>query len=175
MQRIPTLTGQKAIQRIAGSADRRIAWEFFVLFSRLEYALKRAGYLKHGKVEAQADWRRFARNFQDDFSQINNEPVTGAKYYYETRPPRKQLQQDGELHWGEPLRRGDGELELEFLCRSIGVVRNNLFHGGKFPQLPVPEPSRDQELLRHAKELLFAVLELNVDVRRHFFEGIDET
>jgi hypothetical protein len=31
----------ESIRRIADSDDRRLAWEFFVFFSRFEYALKR--------------------------------------------------------------------------------------------------------------------------------------
>lgn len=169
-------SAQQAILQIAEAADRRLAWEFFVLFSRFEYALKRSGFLRPNVPEAQADWGRFARENQTPFSESNSVSVAKkeAVAYYEKEPPRKQLQQNGRLHWSDPLRPGDGETSLEFLCRAIGTVRNNLFHGGKFPQFPVQDVSRDEALLKHAKELLFELLELNAEVRRQFFEGIDE-
>lgn len=166
-------TTQDAILRIAKAADRRLAWEFFVLFSRFEYALKRSGFLRPNVSEAQADWGRFARENQAAFLERSSVSLASAAAYYEAEPPRKQLQRDGRLHWSDPLRPGDGEKPLEFLCRAIVTVRNNLFHGGKFPQFPVQDMSRDEALLQHAKELLFELLELNDEVRTQFFEGIE--
>lgn len=167
-------SAQHAILQIANAADRRLAWEFFVLFSRFEYALKRSGFLRPNVPEAQADWGRFARENQPAFSERNSASVAEAVAYYNAEPPRKQLQQNGRLHWSNPLRPVDGERPLEFLCRAIGTVRNNLFHGGKFPQFPVHDASRDEALLKYAKELLFELLELDAEVRRQFFEGIEE-
>lgn len=167
-------SAQHAILKIANAADRRLAWEFFVLFSRFEYALKRSGFLRPNVPEAQADWGRFARENQTAFSERNSALVAEAVAYYKVKPPRKQLQQNSRLHWSDPLRPGDGEKPLEFLCRAIGTVRNNLFHGGKFSQFPVQDASRDEALLMYAKELLFELLELDAEVRRQFFEGIDE-
>lgn len=170
----PQRAAQSVVSRIADSEDRRLAWEFFVLFSRFEYALKRSGFLKTNKPIAEADWERFSREMDSSFCSLNSTALSEAVEYYEMSPPRKQLQQKGILIWDDPLRYGDGEYRLTFLCRSIGVVRNNLFHGGKFTQMPVSDPSRDQVLLRHAKELLFSMLELNEPVKKNFFDGIDE-
>jgi hypothetical protein len=42
-----------AVTRIANSEDRKLAWHFFILFSRMEYALKRSGrYLQEGTTDA---------------------------------------------------------------------------------------------------------------------------
>lgn len=166
-------TAQSVIEKIARASDRRLAWEFFVLFSRFEYALKRAGFLKN-LPDAQADWGRFAREVDTTFWKLTAPAVAAAVTYYEEHPPRKQQNESGELRWSMPMQLGDGEKRLELLCRAICQVRNNLFHGGKFPQLPVSDPSRDQYLLENAKEILFALVELNVSVRRHFVEGIGE-
>jgi hypothetical protein len=167
-------SAQSVVARISDAADRRLAWEFFVLFSRLEYALKRSGFLKRNKPVAEVDWDRFGRNIQGVFSQVSSDSVAKAIQYYEAHPPRKQLQVNGVMQWDNPLKHRDGEGQLVYLCRAIGVVRNNLFHGGKFPQLLMSDYSRDEELLNHAKELLFSLIELHDDVRRHFFDGIDE-
>jgi hypothetical protein len=164
---------QAAITRIAAATDRRLAWEFFVLFSRFEYALKRSGFLKT-RPAAEADWDRFALVVHNAFSRLEHGAVRQAVQYYEQHPPRKQLQEGGHLRWSEPLSHGDGENQLVYLCRAVGVVRNNLFHGGKFPQMPIADPSRDQHLLTHARELLFSLVELHEEVRQHFFDGIDE-
>lgn len=172
MERLGSLTAQNAILSIAAATDRRLAWEFFVLFSRFEYALKRSGFLRHVS-DAQADWGAFARKVQAEFSSLHSPSLHNALEYFMSSPPRKQLCQDKMLHWSDPVRRGDGEGQLEFVCRAIGIVRNNLFHGSKFPQFEVAEPSRDQDLLKHAKELMFALVDLDAQVRIHFFDWID--
>jgi hypothetical protein len=43
------------------------AISFFAVFSRFEYALKRAGYFQRNKVEAQADWDKLARELGQNF------------------------------------------------------------------------------------------------------------
>ena len=50
------------IQQIVKSEDRALALEFFLFFSRFEYALKRAGFVQancKGEVYG-ADWNCFA-------------------------------------------------------------------------------------------------------------------
>jgi hypothetical protein len=48
----------------------------------------------------------------------------------------------------------------------IAVVRNNLFHGGKFPW-PV-DPARNAKLIRHALVLLDAMVDLDDRVKHYF-------
>lgn len=165
---------QDVVLRIAQSPDRRLAWEFFVTFSRFEYALKRSGFLKKKYPHASPDWDEFARQSDLALGQRSDPGLAEAVAYYDKHPPRKQLQNEGALGWSEPIARRSNELDLEFLCRKICTVRNNLFHGGKFPKLPIADPSRDQDLLRSGKDILFALVDLNKSVQRHFFEGIDE-
>jgi len=51
----------EAIRRIVDSEDRKLAWHFFVFFSRMEYALKRSTrYSKKGISKAQPNWDKFA-------------------------------------------------------------------------------------------------------------------
>lgn len=144
------------------------------MFSRFEYALKKSRFLKLDKPIAEANWDGFAREVHEIFAQLREPKLLSAIEYYLMHPPRKQMQEDGTLRWSEPLRSGDGEKQLVYLCRAVCTVRNNLFHGGKFPQLPVADPSRDQELLAHGRELLFSLVEVNEVVRKYFFEGINE-
>ena len=80
-----------------------------------------------------------------DVSELNS-----AVDYFENHPPRKQkLDEHKQLSWSDPLKRKD-ELLLIWLLRMIRTVRNNLFHGGKFPLLPISDPSSNRELLIHA-------------------------
>jgi hypothetical protein len=62
-----------------------------------------------------------------------------------------------------------GQSEIE----EISTVRNNLFHGGKFPLLLVRDSSRDRDLLTHAINILDAALRLDARVHLVFLEGLD--
>ncbi|HLH07822.1 MAG TPA: hypothetical protein VKW78_11340 [Terriglobales bacterium] len=56
----------------------------------------------------------------------------------------------------------------------IRCVRNNLFHGGKFPSIPISDPSRDRDLLLSSMVILNAALDLDSTVRKAFEQGIHE-
>jgi hypothetical protein len=161
------------IQRIADSEDRRLAWHFFVFFSRMEFALKKSGKYLRKHQDAQPDWDKFGSDYDKRFRETLL-PQTRIVHYFECGPPRKQIQAQGLMQWSEPQNKGEGEKQLTWLLRSIRTVRNNLFHGGKFPLMPIREPSRDRDLLIHSLAVLNAVLELDHDVRSKFFEHIDD-
>jgi hypothetical protein len=164
---------ERALRAIIRAQDRLLAWEFAVLFARCEYALKRASYLKKLKsIAAEADWERFALAIQPVFNPNANQELQAACSYYFDSTPMRQTVQRGELSW-ESLKRGDGEHDLVFLCRKITTVRNNLFHGGKFPSHRIEDPSRDTKLLNYAKVILFALVELDPVVRARFMETIE--
>lgn len=156
------------IEQISTSSDRQLAWSFFVLYARAEYALKRCGFLKN-KLTAEADWDRFAR----DTSIVPAVSKT-AVAYLRAHPPRKQEQVGGVLRWSEPIQPGEGEVELVFVCRCISTIRNNLFHGGKFQDGPISEPARDRELLKFASDVVFALVDSSERVRGVFLEVLSE-
>jgi len=162
-----------AIQRIANSDDRQLAWQFFVFFSRMEYALKRTRRYLKNVANAEPNWDRFGSDHDERFSGLLSLPLTQAVRYFEANPPRKQIQVDGSMAWSEPRSRRANERLLPWLLLAIRTVRNNLFHGGKFPLIPMPDPSRDRDLLVHALTVLNAALELDDEVRSNFFDGLD--
>jgi len=169
------LNAPQVISRIANDADRRLAWEFFVFFSRFEYALKRHEcYLLSGEGNAEANWNRYASDHNNRFNPTTTETLLAAVDYFRNRPPKKQLRKNGKMHWSDPQTYDEKEPLLIWLIRCVRTVRNNLFHGGKFPETPVSDPSRDRELLAHALIILNASLNLNPEVTRIFIEGIDE-
>jgi hypothetical protein len=163
-----------AIQRIADSEDRRLAWQFFVFFSRMEYALKRTPRYLKNRPNAEANWDRFGSDHDEQFRQASSPQVMLAVEFFETNPPRKQIQVEGRMGWSEPRRREVNERQLTWLLLAIRIVRNNLFHGGKFPMIPISDPSRDRGLLVHSLTILNAVLTLDVDVRSAFFEHLED-
>jgi hypothetical protein len=164
-----------AIRRIADSGDRNLAWHFFVFFSRFEYALKRdPRYLMPGTGDALPNWDRFASDHAASFNASSPHAVVTAVAFFKASPPRKQLRGGGNMSWSEPIQHNERDPLLIWLLRVIRVVRNNLFHGGKFPMLQVSDPSRDRELITNAIVILDACLKLDISVKREFNDGIDE-
>lgn len=167
-----TLDIPELIRQIADSTDRKLAWQFFVFFSRFEYALKRGPYLKQGIEEAQPNWDKFASDHSEAFELVADNRLANAVAYFKNSPPRKQVRKAGRLDWSDPCAHTNGPV-LVWLLRAIRIVRNNLFHGGKFPQFPVSDSSRDRELIENAIIVLSHALRLNSDVKNCFREGIE--
>lgn len=142
---------------------------FFLMFSRFEYALKRAGYLKKG-TRVEADWKKFGEEIEGKFAAQKCKELGEAIQYLEEKPPRIQIQNNGKLDWCEtPLEKGD----IQGCADAVKRVRNNLFHGGKYPSGPVTDPSRDRELIRHSITVLKYLLELSNEVSRYYFESLE--
>lgn len=154
-----TEVGGRILSQIGAESDLII--EFFAVFSRFEYALKREGYW-HGTPEfVGVKWNQFADRCATAFMRL---PKVGelsvAIEYYAADPPKKLIVRDEELDWLE-VEINRATPTLKQLLEGVRCVRNNLFHGGKFPGTPVPEPSRNEQLLRHGLIILAAVLSLN--------------
>jgi len=60
------------------------------------------------------------------------------------------------------------------VIRSLRIVRNNVFHGGKFPDGPIVEPLRDEALIRDCLAVFERLLDLPLprDVARIFRGGM---
>lgn len=143
--------------------DRDLVLEFFLEFSRFEYALKRARFLKKRTEDAIPDWDGFAQSLGGQLADRHDSQFMQARSTLFARPPKKQIRgPSGELTWRESTR-GSGETEDAFLLRLVRTVRNNLFHGGKYPypEGPVDDPARDRELLRAALGVLPKCRQLN--------------
>ena len=99
-------------------------------------------------------------------------PVLNTCQYLQQHPPRKQVLQNGVLHW--VARPGTSGSAIGDVLLSVRTVRNNVFHGGKFPEGPVAEPLRDQALIRDCVAVLKGLLKLPLpkDVANVFKEGI---
>lgn len=136
--------------------------KFFTVFQRLEYALKREGFV-HGEVggDAKASWKKFAETLPKDFFQkIESQKLAPTLV---SNPPRKERRlTDTKVGYKSepepPLTSSVG------LFSSIRVLRNNLFHGGKIPYLE----NRDPDLINDALAVLREALRTNEKVRQRF-------
>jgi hypothetical protein len=130
--------------------------EFLGTFARFEYALKRAGYIQGDERRVNADWDRLGRELAAlDATALL--PVIACCKYLQSHPPMKQVLEQRLLVWKVRLPAGS---QIEDVLLSIRTVRNNVFHGGKFPDGPVAEPLRDERLIRDCLAAIDALLSL---------------
>jgi hypothetical protein len=167
-------THHNLIQSLTGD-DSELVLQFFATFSRFEYALKRAGFVRSDWYNnASADWQRFARKkgnaLLDD---ITDRKFVEARSFLLREPPQKQvvIAADRSLRWQANTKRSE-EGDAEYLLRLVRDVRNNLFHGGKYPNQAVSgRRLRNSMLLEACLTILEKCLSLDADVK-HFFEDL---
>ena len=148
--------------------DPDVTMRFFVVFSCFEFALKRAGYAsRRRRKDVVADWDGFGRRFSDRFFSAVTDEVLNAVRYLTENPPRKEVLNDwDELDWEDaPCADPTSLLDILIIVRR---VRNNLFHGGKFPSGPVPFPGRDRDLVCSCILVLEACIPLDSAVADRF-------
>lgn len=130
-----------------------LAFRFFKLFARYEYALKAMGFARAGsKGQAEPDWDAFANEIGQvalDFG----EPNAKARAYLFEHPPKRQVLVEKRIEWAEV---SNEDRSAQALFGHMRRVRNNLYHGGKFNGNWL-EPHRSQELLTHVLALLEAL------------------
>ncbi len=152
------------------NVPRELTLEFLGTFARFEYALKRAGYVRGDDKQVSADWDRFAREIAA-LDPTTLAPVLGCCQYLQEHPPKKQVLIDRRLQW--VLRQGSCGSAVGEILLNVRTVRNNVFHGGKFPDGPVDEPLRDEQLVTECLAVLKSLLGLPLpqNVAEHFWSG----
>lgn len=166
-------THRTLIPSIAGG-NGELVLEFFATFSRFEYALKRAHFVNsdrnHNVLPA---WEKFADKLNGRIAAITNKDFVEARSYLLGKPPRKQvLTEPGkstDWEW-KPNSRRSTDSEERYLLRLVCDVRNNLFHGGKYPGDSVDGTERNRDLLQACLTILYECLPLDVGVKRFFEE-----
>lgn len=146
--------------------DRDLVLDFFWKFSVFECALKREGFLKTGrKNRAEPDWDRFGSEVRGRFALVAACGFAEAVTKLKLLAPRRQVVRDGRLCW-DPIVQGPGEFEEAYVLRLLKTARNNLFHGGKYPDGPIAEIARNRDILRSALAILDGCYELHDGVKR---------
>src|SRR5581483_9625047 len=77
---------------------------------------------------------------------------------------KKQIMENGSIRWKV---RADQGTDMQKSVRVITTVRNNLFHGGKYPipNGPVDEPARNRQLIEASLKVLECYLLLGENKR----------
>lgn len=140
-----------------------MANRFFRQFSRMEYALKAARFLKRNDGLAEASWTSFGDEIDQRFlgSVDKDEQLRAAYDYIMSSPPKKQMAREGRLEWTEA--KPDANSTTSLLLQYVSRTRNNLFHGGKFSSGWL-DPHRSEQLLGHALTVLDSCIDILPDV-----------
>ena len=149
------------------NVPRELTLDFLATFARFEYALKRAGYVVGDEGKVSPDWDRFAKDVSALDAAVLT-PILDSCKYLQEHPPKKQILRAGQVLWVD--RRVPAGSAIAEVLLSVRTVRNNVFHGGKFPDGPVAEPLRDERLIRECLGVLDSLLETPLPnrVSEHF-------
>lgn len=147
--------------------NEKLVMEFFVLFSRFEYALKRSGFVKGKSNYVKVDRNEFARSIKNKFDPEDNKALRNAVEYISKNPPKKQILKNEELRWKEQAKIKNKK-DIVKLLKYVATVRNNLFHGGKFPEEPFKEPARNKKLLNSSIVILKEIISYDYRLERCF-------
>jgi hypothetical protein len=165
------------IQSIAGG-DGELVLKFFAAFSAFECALKQARFVKGDKYyNAVPNWDAFSGVVSEELAGIKDEAFTKAKQYLLQEPPMKQvfIKSSTSVGWTKNSRRGK-ESDEQYLLRLVRDVRNNLFHGGKYPSSRIHPPSaemlRNKVLLEACLTILDRCRSLNASVGNFFTDAL---
>ena len=146
---------------------RDLVFEFFVVFSRFEYALIQTGFIRKDVDYAAADWDQFGRELNQFSAPPSVPEIDQATSYLLNHPPRKQIRENGALVWKEALP-NENEPQLYKLLVYIRRIRNNLFHGNKLSDLLQEHSARNVRLLSHSLTVLYACLDLHAELQDNF-------
>lgn len=145
---------------------------FVAVFSRFEYALKRCLMLQNRTemADAKPKWEELSASpgFEERFQRqtLSQKAAIGALL---RERPHKQVVKAGASDWHSPTYpypEGSSLLVLQ-LVRN---VRNNLFHGGKFPMRPVDGSERNAELIAGSLVILDHALDCSPEGVRNAFD-----
>ena len=139
------------------NVPRELTLEFLATFARFEFALKKAGYAHGDDSKVSPDWDSFANDVAK-LDAATLAPALNACQYLQQHPPKKQVLTNGSLGW--VARQGTTGSAIGDVLRSVRTVRDNVFHGGKFPDGMVTDPLRDEQLIRDCVAVLKGLLEL---------------
>jgi len=138
----------------------QVACDYFLLLSKLEYALKNGAYITNNRDAAKPDWDRFIAFVNPKIEIDVNDADIRA---FLDSPPKRQLFKDGVISWSNPGKIADHDKER--MLQACLTIRNNLFHGGKHGD---GNTGRNMVLISAATKILSAAIEACPTVKEQF-------
>jgi hypothetical protein len=152
--------------------------DFFLTFSRFEFALKTTGFFRprHQRrrqrnepdeyPDAEPDWNAFATSIEGSFRPDADPDLETACTYILQHPPDREVVANSNLMW-ETRGPAEGLPEITRLLLAVRWVRNNLFHGAKFS--PVHgDAERNRKLIKSSLVILKGCLAVSSKVREEY-------
>ena len=152
--------------------EKETALEFFAIFSRFEQALKYAGFCENTNdgAKAKADWGKYAEDLPQE---VKEKIRVEADHYLLHNPPKIQTMKQGAISWQSA--ECNGRDTTMWIFDIINIVRNNLFHGGKYKNVrleDIPDHTRETSLVRYCLNILYICLKVKNIVTEKFFRGL---
>jgi hypothetical protein len=142
---------------------KKLVYDFFFAFSRLEFALKSAGFRRRDRNNAaQPNWTAFIRKHERHY-QLSN----ADKKLLNCPPKRQCIDTKNRLVW-EDVVFESGDSNLKKVSLILRTIRNNLFHGGKYGHRSWDDPKRVTFLLQNGLETIEFLKEIDSKVKRLF-------
>lgn len=157
--------------------EKETAIEFFAVFSRFESALKCNECIKRNKKikkddRAKPNWDDYANYFEKpEKSDIKKEIEEAAKIYLWIKPPKIQIVENVENGMIRCKTAPTSEkITIPDIFNLIRIVRNNLFHGGKYE---FGLKKRDEDLVQACLKILYICLKDKNPVTKAFCNGLE--
>lgn len=138
-------------------ASRSDLSEFYLTFSRYEFALKATGFAKQTNRGAQIDWDKLAGEL-GDLDQLLSDRRAEFEELLDRPPKKLNLEGVDQLKWRDDSPMPTWGPTRVFLYR-VQAVRNNLMHGSKFIEQESFDPQRESKLLASAIGALKIILD----------------
>lgn len=148
---------------MANTDMESLAFDYFMKLSRVEYALKKAGFVTGKEKDgynARPDWTAFKNDVHERMNLSLDD--SDIKHLMDQRPARH-LFKDGALTWSEPQKIGKGDKRALIDCCL--TIRNNLFHGDKYGD---GNKGRNEILLKAAAKILDSAINANDNVKYEY-------
>lgn len=134
--------------------NAELVFNFFWRYTTLECAMKHAGLCKprENSDAIEADWDTFTKELEGRGAGQSTPFISASRRLQRLRPKR-QIIVNKKPGW-EPIT-DRGTSQVAYTIRLLQLVRNNLFHGGKYEYGGSPESiARDTEILSAALDVL---------------------
>jgi hypothetical protein len=130
---------------------RELVFRFFYRFSRFEFALKEANFLRSriARHRAEPDWVCFIGKYEKNY-QLSN----AAKALIEANPEQQVVGDDGQHLDFKTVERDQEATDMAYVVALARTVRNNLFHGGKHDSEGWDDPVRIRKLVELSTTVL---------------------
>lgn len=134
----------------------RVAFEFNYWFSRFEFCLKEAAFLKSDRPgkKAEPNWDMFVRAKRSAYTMSAD-----ALALVKAAPQQQVVSGKAKLAWQE-IAFDANEFDLQKMAILLRTVRNNLFHGGPRGANAWDDAGNTLKLLGHGKIVLDELAEL---------------